>query len=96
MPSRGEAWISSQKARRAFGSTPAVGSSSSRSWGSCSTQAASAEPLLPAARERAGELPLARRQAEPLQRLRRRAPSAGRGRRRGPMKSRFSRIVRSS
>ena len=35
-------WISSQNSRRAFGSTPAVGSSRSRSCGWCMTQAASA------------------------------------------------------
>src|SRR5215475_9364469 len=35
-------WIRSQNSRRACASTPAVGSSSSRSFGRCSTQAASA------------------------------------------------------
>ena len=38
----GEPWISSQNSRRALGSTPAVGSSSSSSCGACMMQAASA------------------------------------------------------
>ena len=42
MPVAAYAWSSSQNSRRASGSTPAVGSSSSRSCGSCSRQAASA------------------------------------------------------
>ena len=42
MPAAASAWICSQNSRRALGSTPAVGSSSSSSCGSCRMQAASA------------------------------------------------------
>ena len=68
MPSAASSWISSQKSRRAFGSTPAVGSSSSSSCGECSMHAASAKPLLPSARQRAGQLRAARGQAEAVER----------------------------
>ncbi len=51
-------WISSQKSRRACGSTPAVGSSSSRSWGSCIMQAARARRCFQPPGEVARELAL--------------------------------------
>ena len=65
-PSAASAWISFQKSRRALGSTPAVGSSSSSSCGLGKRAGAERQPLLPAAGKLAGELLLAAFQAEPL------------------------------
>ena len=92
-PRAASAWISSQKSRRAFGSTPAVGSSSSRSSGSCRMQAPSARRCFQPPESVAGELVGAIAEPEPLDRGLggRRAASAGRRRARRSRGSRGSR-----
>ncbi len=67
MPSAASSWICSQKSRRAFGSTPAVGSSSSSSCGRVQHAGGERQPLLPAAGQRAGELRAARRRGPAAQ-----------------------------
>ena len=49
-------WIMSQNSRRALASTPAVGSSSSSSFGSMQDAGGKRQPLLPTAGELSGEL----------------------------------------
>ena len=66
MPSAASLWISPQNSRRALGSTPAVGSSSSSSSGLGRMQAPSARRCFQPPGQLAGQLPLAALKPQPL------------------------------